>query len=142
MEIDYEAIGNGIRDLLARELSTTYVSGIKVEVNPPEVGLSNVPEIGIYLPEEDPNEVEIGSSEPYETTLQWRLLCGVTRETNQEAVKAVWKLANDVKAALQKDRTLGGTVEASWRGKLTFDSVEGAGFWSAVNITLNAKMMA
>ncbi len=142
MDIDYEGIANGIRDLLAAELGPIYLSGIKIEVNPPEVGLSNAPEVGIYLPVEEATEVDLGSASPYETVLQWSLLCGVTKETMQEADKAVWKLANEVKAALQKDRTLGGTVESSYRGKIEFNSVEQAGFWSAANITLNAKLMA
>lgn len=142
MDIDYEGIGDGIRDVLATEIGPIYLSGIKIEVNPPEVGLSNSPEIGIYIAVEEPTEVDLGSASPYETVLQWNLLCGVTKETMQEANKAVWKLANEVKAALQKDRTLGGTVESSSRGKIEFDSVERAGFWSAANITLNAKLMA
>lgn len=142
MKIPYQAIGEGIRELLSRELDSIYLGGIKIEVNPPEVGLSNAPEIGIYLAREEPTEVEIGSANPYETVLGWRLLCGVTKETMQEANKAIYDLVNDVKEVLQADRTLGGTVETSTRGEIEFNTVEQAGFWSAANITLNAKLMA
>ncbi len=142
MEIPYQSIGEGIRDVLSAALRPQYLGGIKIEVNPPEVGLSNTPEIGIYLAREEPNEVEIGSADPYETSLRWLILCGVTKETMQEANKAIYDLANRVKVALQADRSLGGTVETSTRGEIEFESVKNAGFWSAANITLNARLMA
>lgn len=141
-DIDYEAIQNAIKAVLDKELPATYPNGVKVEVDPPEVGLSNDPEIGIYLASEDPNEVEIGGDAPYETTLAFSLLCGVTGETMPEACKKRNELVNAVKKALQTDRDLGGKVDSSARGKIEFDSLDKAGFWAAATITLNAKLMA
>lgn len=142
MDIPYQTIAEAIRDLLSAGLASPYIGGVKVEVNPPEVGLSNAPEIGIYMTEEEPVEVEVGSLNPYETILKFRILCGVTRENMQESNKAIYELANRVKEVLHADRTLKGTVESSSRGAISFDTVEQAGFWSAANILLNARLMA
>jgi hypothetical protein len=140
MAIDFNAIREAVRDLLTKELP----SQVRVAVEATDIGASSNPEVGIYIPGIKWEEVEIGASDPYETTIAVNLFLSATHPDGaQQAVERRDVLFNQVVDALKSDRRLGGAVLNTSLSAGDLDTAKNdVGYIAAANVTINARIMA
>lgn len=142
MAIDYEDISQAIVDLLQNAIPSATVL-----MEPAEVGASTGPEIGVTLTGEENMEENIGSADPYQTTLRFSLLCSeYSVDGVLEAIKKRNTLVNLVRQAVKEDssRNLSGKVDWTQLGRIEYETAQGetADFWAAANIELLVTLMA
>lgn len=142
MAIAYEDIEQTIVDLLQAAVPTATVL-----MEPSEVGASTGPEIGVTLTGEENMEENIGSADPYQTTLRYSLLCSeYSVDGVLEAIKKRNVLVNLVRQAIKTDsnRNLSGKVDWTQLGRIEYETAQGetADFWAAANIELLVTLMA
>jgi len=142
MAINYEEVSQAIVDLLQ-----AAVPAATVLMEPSEVGSTTGAEIGVTLTGEENVEGNIGSADPYQTTLRFSLLCTeYSVDGVLEAIKKRNVLVNLVRQAVKEDssRNLSGKVDWTQLGRIEYETAQGetADFWAAANIELLVTLMA
>jgi hypothetical protein len=142
MAINYEDVSQAIVDLLQDAIPTAAVL-----MEPAEVGSTTGPEIGVTLTGEENSETDIGSADPYQTTLRFSLLCSeYSVDGVLEAIKKRNVLVNSVRQAVKEDanRNLSGKADWTQLGRIEYETAQGetADFWAAANIELLVTLMA
>ena len=142
MAIDYEDISQAIVDLLQKAIPAATVL-----MEPSEVGSTTGAEIGVTLTGEENAETDIGSGNPYQTTLRYSLLCSeYSVDGALEAIKKRNALVNLIRQAVKEDtdRNLSGKVDWTQLGRIEYETAQGetADFWAAANIELLVTLMA
>lgn len=142
MAINYEEISQAIVDLIQNAIPSA-----KVLMEPAEVGTTTGTEIGVTLTGEENVEDDIGSANPYLTTLRFSLLCSeYSVDGVLEAIKKRNTLVNLVRQAVKEDtdRNLSGKVSWTQLGRIEYETAQGetADFWAAANIELLVTLMA
>jgi len=136
---DYTGIGKAIKALL-EAIDEVYVF-LETPIN---TYSTSGPEVGIFLDREDNEEHTIGGDNPYMTTLHFELICqDFSPDGVEEACAKRDTLVGKVRDALKADRTLGGKIETSQIGNLSFETARGeAGFYSAASIPLKVFLFS
>src|SRR3990172_147110 len=142
MAINYEDITQAIVYLIQDAIPESNVLP-----EPAEVGAVNASEIGVTLTGEKNTEDDIGSVNPYLTTLRYSVLCSeYSPDGVLEAIKKRNTLANKVRQAIKEDtnRNLSGKVSWTQLGRIEYETAqdETAGFWAAANIELLVTLMS
>ena len=142
MAIDYEDISQAIVDLIQ-----TAIPESNVLMEPAEVGAVNASEVGVTHSSEENTEAQIGSADPYLTTLRYSILCSeYSPDGVLEAKRKAWTLVNKVRKAIKEDtgRTLSSKVSWTQLGRIEYETAqdETAGFWAAANIEMLVTLLA
>jgi len=131
--IAYTDIVEKVAEILEEELEATTIL-----VEPPEVGASPYPEVGVSLMNEASEERTIGPPNPYFSTINVEVFCSeYSPDGVREACRKRDTLVGKVRDVLKTNRTLDGLCDNTQLGNIEFVSARtDAGFFSAAIITL------
>lgn len=134
MSIVYSDIAVYLRDLLQEELVD-----VEVTIEPDIFGENLLDEVGIRLSAQKNEEAYLGASDPYRSTLEYKVICSVWHPDGVlEAYRKRDSLIERVTAILKTDRTLGGKVGSTQLGDFDFDFMRNeSGYFCAGLITLS-----